>query len=56
MGFGVEDHYTEDYIEYLKTREYVITRWKNSNFKRTVRRINVHLKSKYMNGIVYILY
>lgn len=32
MGFGVEDHYTEDYIEYLKTREYAITRWKNSNY------------------------
>lgn len=32
MGFGVEDHYTEEYIDYLKTREYAITRWKNSNY------------------------
>ena len=32
MGFGIEDHYTEEYIEYLKTREYAITRWKNSNY------------------------
>jgi hypothetical protein len=33
MGFGVEDNYTEEYIEYLKTREYAITRWKVSNYK-----------------------
>ncbi len=32
MGFGVEDHYTEDYIEYLKTREYAIKRWEDSNY------------------------
>lgn len=32
MGFGILDQYTEDYIEYLKTREYAIKRWKNSNF------------------------
>ena len=32
MGFGIEDHYTKDYIEYLKTREYAVTKWKNSNY------------------------
>jgi hypothetical protein len=32
MGFGVEDHYTEDYIEYLKTREYAIKRWEDSHY------------------------
>ena len=36
MGFGVEDQYTKDYIAYLKTREYAITRWKNSNYKKEV--------------------
>lgn len=34
MGFGVEDDYTKDYIEYLKTREYAINRWKNSNYSK----------------------
>jgi len=34
MGFGVEDHYTEDYIEYLKTRTYAIQRWKDSNYNQ----------------------
>ena len=34
MGFGVEDHYTEDYIEYLKTREYAIKRWEDSNYSQ----------------------
>lgn len=32
MGFGVEDHYTEDYIAYLKTRKYAIERWNISNY------------------------
>ena len=32
MGFGVEDQYTKDYIEYLKTRQYAITRWENSSY------------------------
>ena len=36
MGFGVEDHYAEDYIEYLKTRDYAVTRWKNSNYNEEV--------------------
>lgn len=34
MGFGVEDQYTEDYIEYLKTRAYAISRWNDSNYKK----------------------
>jgi hypothetical protein len=32
MGFGIDDDYTSEYIEYLKTREYAITRWKNSQY------------------------
>ncbi len=32
MGFGIEDQYTEEYIEYLKTREYAIARWEHSSF------------------------
>lgn len=32
MGFGVDDHYTKDYVDYLKTREYAIVRWKNSDY------------------------
>ena len=36
MGFGIEDQYTRDYIEYLKTREYAITRWKNSIYSEEV--------------------
>jgi hypothetical protein len=33
MGFGVEDDYTQDYIEYLKTRVYAIQRWNDSSYK-----------------------
>lgn len=36
MGFGIEDHYTEEYIEYLKTREYAIDRWTNSTYSKEV--------------------
>lgn len=35
MGFGVEDHYTEEYIAYLKTRAYAIQRWKDSNYRQS---------------------
>ncbi|WP_179009399.1 hypothetical protein [Winogradskyella forsetii] len=45
MGFGVEDKYTKDYIEYLKTRAYAISRWENSNYNpediETLKRMNV---------------
>ena len=33
-GVEVKDQYTKDYIEYLKTRQYAITRWKNSNYNK----------------------
>ncbi len=32
MGFGIDDDYTRDYVDYLKTREYAISRWKESAY------------------------
>lgn len=32
MGFGVDDQYTRDYVDYLKTREYAIARWRESDY------------------------
>ncbi|MGB3608037.1 MAG: hypothetical protein WA775_15550 [Psychroserpens sp.] len=34
MGFGVDDQYTKDYIDYLKTRQYAITRWEQSIYTK----------------------
>lgn len=39
MCFGIDDHYTKAYIEYLKTRAYAINRWKDSNYSDETIRI-----------------
>lgn len=32
MGFGIDDVYTQEYIEYLKTRNYAVEKWQHSNY------------------------
>ena len=33
IGFGINDQYTADYIEYLKTKKYAIQRWEESKYR-----------------------
>jgi len=35
MSFAKEDTYSNDYVEYLKTRQYAIDRWVNSNYEES---------------------
>ncbi len=41
MCFGLKDDYAEEYIEYLKTRQYAVDRWEHSNYStETVAKMN----------------
>lgn len=51
LGFGKDDFYTKEYIEYLKTREYAVKRWMNSNYSdeklKTLRKMNVEVVTNF---------
>lgn len=46
MCFGIEDNYASSYLNYLKTRQYAVTRWMNSNYSQQTIDNMTHKKVK----------